>query len=141
MSHGGWTLYDSFGTFTGETGTSSAAYNAKGINSKGAISSAGYSSYLDTVNSGSYHVTGQYMQFFYGSSPHGFIRKNLPSWVKGVRTDVSNQWRGSPDYVIFNSTVKTLSGYQGHTEFTFNGTGTLEFKETSIMWLDAVWVK
>ncbi|WP_425263203.1 fibrinogen-like YCDxxxxGGGW domain-containing protein [Vibrio owensii] len=141
MSGGGWTLYDSFGSYLYMTKNSQPAYNKSGINSTGALSSAGYSYYLNAINNRSYTVSPYFMHFFYGSSPYGWIKKTMPTWTKKVKVVVSNQWYGGTDWVSYGGSTRTISPRQGPVTLTFNGGGgRLLMKENGILWVDSVWV-
>lgn len=95
MAGGGWTLFDSFGTKLLKTGGSNpSSYNQTNINSSTGLRAAGYDYYLTTINTSYYHTSPYYMQFFYGSSPNGYIKKELPNWVQGVKVVASNEWYG-----------------------------------------------
>lgn len=141
MSGGGWTLFDSFGSYLYKTRNSQPAYNKRGINSTSALSSAGYSYYLNVINTSSYTRSSYFMQFFYGSSPQGWIKRTIPSWAKKVRVVASNQWYGGTDWIAYRGTTKTVSPYKKPANYDFSGGGgTLLMKENGILWVDSVWV-
>jgi len=144
MSGGGWTLYDSFGSQLVHTGGANpSAYNGNNINSTSGLSSAGYTYYLDIVNTTSYHTSPFYMQMFYGGHTRGWAKKVMPSWVDGVKVEMSNAWYQHESYVHYGSETQTIWGYQGHTEFVFSGGGKeLKLEDyKGIIWADSVWVK
>lgn len=145
MNGGGWTLYDSFGSKLVMTGGANpAAYNYSNINSTSALSSAGYNYYLNAINStyDNYYVSPFYMQFFYGSTPYGYIQKTIPSWALGVRVYQAHNWYGGTNWVSYGSTTYSIPEWAGGSFKTFSGGGkTLTMKENGIFWIDSVWVK
>lgn len=142
MSGGGWTLYDNFGSKLVKTGdVSPPAFNASGLGTKSSLSSAGYSYYLTSINDSRYHRSSFYMQFYYSYSAKGYIKKNMPDWVKGVRVSASNEWSNGDSYTYLGSNTKVLPTGTGHRNLDFDGSGELKLQETSIYWVDSVWIK
>lgn len=142
MTGGGWTLYDAFGTKLVATGgTTPSAYNHRAINSTHTLKNAGYSYSLTTINTSQYARSDYYMQFFYSSSPNGYIMKTLPEWIDGVRVSTTNQWYSGTTYTTVGSVTKSNPGYAQHKYLYFSGTGKLKLLEGGIYWVDSVWVK
>ena len=144
MNGGGWTLYDSFGSKLLLTDNSSTpAFNKMNINNLDQIYSAGYDTYLTHVNYGQYVVNEYYLQFYYSSSPQGWIRKTMPDWIEGLKVGVSNEWYRHTNWVSYGSDTRSIAPYQAHTVFEFHSGGSqmLEIKEGGIQWVESVWVK
>lgn len=137
MSGGGWTLYDDFGTSSSLT-----AYNHSKITSKSTLLSAGYTTNNTTFNSTNYVVKSDYLAMFYGGETKGWAKKSMPSWVQGVKVKFGHYYSKSYAKVQLGSQSETITVGQTKTAY-FTGTGTLTFSEypTSIIWVDAVWVK
>jgi len=143
MSAGGFMLYDSFASNTGGLGNTPNAYNKKSISSINEIISAGYEHHLFNINDANYHIDSQYLQMFWGSSPNGTISKLMPSWSSAIRVDMSNEWHNGKSSIVFNNNNKTFSSYETRKEVVISGSGMLTLTEigSSIIWLDAIWVK
>jgi len=147
MSQGGWMLYDSFGTVTGNLGTSPNAYGYKGINSKTGLLSSGYLVNItnsSAFNNPSYHNEARYLQFYGPSSSTGMIEKTMPGWVSEIKADVSNSWYKNPGATVSfgGQSIGAMSGYSGHSEFIIRGNGNIRvYESVGIIWLDALWVK
>lgn len=137
MSGGGWTLYEDFGTKGGRY-----AYNHGRIYNSSTLTAAGYSFNAPHLNNGAYYLNENYMSAFYSSTPEGWLQKDMPSWVKGVRVRFKHAYQHGYAKVSLGSQSKVISPGQTATA-TFSGTGRLRMSEypTSIIWIDAVWVK
>lgn len=142
MSGGGWTLYDSFGTKLLKTGEDNpASFNARSINSFATLSNAGYSSVITLINYTPYATSPYYMQFMYGGDPNGYIQKDMPDWVKGIRVSTTNEWYGRTSYTTVGSRTIPKGGYTGHQYLDFAPGKRMAMVETGIYWVESVWVK
>lgn len=142
MSGGGWTLFDSFGTKLIKTGdVNPPAYNGNNINSGSSLTASGYIYWINNINNGKYYTSPYYMQFFYGSSPRGYIERNLPDWIQGVRVSASNEWYAYAGYIRVGDVTKSQPGYRKQEYLDFQPGDSLRMTETGIYWVDSVWVK
>jgi hypothetical protein len=142
MTDGGWTLYDNFGNKNITANALVSGYNFTSINSYSTIASAGYSSFVNAINTTSYEVVDGYMQFFASSDPIGYLEKTMPSWVNEIRVDTDHTWYSGYNTYSLGSTSISEPANQGRTEKVLSGSGLLRIEETlGIVWIDAVWVK
>lgn len=147
MDNGGWTLYDSFGTKLLQTGQANPnSYNGKSINTRSAISSAGYNFYSGTLNSNGgydYYFDDYHIQWYQSGSPVGYLEKTMPVWAEAIKVRSSNQWYGGTQRIIYGSDTRTVAGNTPEKSYIFNDTGgkLLRMEENGIFWTESVWVK
>lgn len=138
---GGWMLYNDYGL-----DAYGPALGVVGINSIQGLLDSGHNIYADSVNHPVYHVEPRYMQFYYGSSPSGYIEAVLPDHGSEVMVGISTQWYSGSNQIYINDVMKhNKPGGQAKTSLvsSYQAGDRIRIYEMGggISWIDAIWVR
>ena len=139
-----WTLLDNFQSANLDGGRTAynTAIGGSNITSAAALTSAGWTVYMDAYDSTAYTRVKGYLQMFYSSSPIGYIYKNLPTGYNKVKVYWGNWYSGTATLKIGGVAVQTLGASAGASVYVGDYTGTPEirFEEDGIVWVSQIWV-
>ena len=113
-----------------------------GIKNTTTLDADGWTRYLTTIDTSTYTRYRGYMQFFYSSSPIGYIYKNLPTGYSKLRVRWGNWYSGTSYLDLNGSNVQSIGGDGGHRDFyrDISGGETIRFRESGITWPGEIWV-
>lgn len=102
----------------------------------------GWTKYLTTIDTSSYTRYRGYMQFFYSSSPNGYIYKDLPTGYSRLRVRWGNWYSGSSYLDLDGSNVQTIGSDGGSRDYEtdISGGEEIRFRESGIVWPGEIWV-
>lgn len=140
-----WTLMDAFiSTLDNEITPfdASKTLGLPNINSGTRLTAAGWTQYIDAIESTGYTRVKGFLQQFYGNTPIGYIEKALPAGYTRVRVRWANWYTGTATLKIGGNTIYNLEASAGIHEYAgeYTGTPTIRFEENGIFWVSEVWV-